>query len=48
VLYSHGESAGVWQGARLVPTTGLGHRAILRDPAVVGHAVTFLRGAGNR
>ena len=49
VPYSHGEEiAGAWQGARLVPTTGLGHRAILRDPAVVAHAVTFLRGAGER
>jgi pimeloyl-ACP methyl ester carboxylesterase len=29
--------------ARLVTTTGLGHRRILRDPAVVGKVVAFIR-----
>jgi pimeloyl-ACP methyl ester carboxylesterase len=39
------EIARAWPGARLVPTTGLGHRAILRDPAVVRRAVAFFQGA---
>ena len=39
------ELARAWPGARLVPTTGLGHRAILRDPVVVRRAVAFLQGA---
>jgi len=43
VPFSHGEAiAGAWPGARLVPTTGLGHRAILRDQAVIGESVRFL------
>jgi pimeloyl-ACP methyl ester carboxylesterase len=33
-----------WPGARLVTTTGLGHRRILRDERVVGQAVSFLKG----
>lgn len=33
-----------WRGARLVRTAGLGHRAIVRDPAVVRRAVEFLAG----
>lgn len=33
-----------WKGARLVPTTGLGHSRILRDPFVVNQAVAFLEG----
>jgi pimeloyl-ACP methyl ester carboxylesterase len=45
VSFSQGEEiARAWPGARLVPTTGLGHRAILRDPAVVRRAVAFLQG----
>jgi pimeloyl-ACP methyl ester carboxylesterase len=44
VPYLHAEEiAGSWPGARLLPTSGLGHRAILRDPAVVRAAVEFLR-----
>ncbi len=35
--------AAAWPGARLVETTGLGHRAIMRDPAVAAHVVEFLR-----
>ena len=30
-----------WPGARLVTTTGLGHRRILRDPEVIRRAVAF-------
>jgi pimeloyl-ACP methyl ester carboxylesterase len=45
VPYSHAkEIAQAWPGARLVSTTGLGHRAIMRDPAVVRRAVAFLQG----
>lgn len=36
--------AGLWPGARFVETKGLGHRRILRDPAVIEHAVSFLAG----
>jgi len=39
------EIAQAWSGARLVLTSGLGHRAILRDPAVVRRTVAFLQGA---
>lgn len=31
-----------WPAARLVPTPGLGHRRLLRDPAVVERAVGFV------
>jgi pimeloyl-ACP methyl ester carboxylesterase len=34
--------ARAWRGARFLPTRGLGHRLILRDPAVVADAVDFL------
>ena len=45
VPYRHAEEiAGAWTGARLVTTAGLGHRAILRDPAVVRQSVEFLLG----
>jgi len=37
--------AGSWLGAELVTTTGLGHRDIVKDPAVVARAVDFLRAA---
>jgi pimeloyl-ACP methyl ester carboxylesterase len=36
------EIASAWPGARLISTTGLGHRAILRDPVVVRRTVEFL------
>jgi pimeloyl-ACP methyl ester carboxylesterase len=36
--------ARTWKGARFVRTEGLGHRLILRDPAVVRDAVDFLEG----
>jgi hypothetical protein len=34
--------AEAWPGARLVTTTGLGHRRILRDEKVVAEAVAFV------
>jgi hypothetical protein len=44
VPFAHGEEiVGAWTGSRLESTSGLGHRALLRDPAVVGWAVEFLR-----
>ncbi|HUR94315.1 MAG TPA: alpha/beta fold hydrolase [Gemmatimonadales bacterium] len=49
VPYGQGvEIAAAWPGARLVGTNGLGHRAILRDPAVVGEAIAFLQAAAPR
>ncbi|MDQ0140672.1 pimeloyl-ACP methyl ester carboxylesterase [Cupriavidus necator] len=35
--------AGAWPGARLETTTGLGHRRILRDPAVIARIAAFIR-----
>jgi pimeloyl-ACP methyl ester carboxylesterase len=44
VSFAHGEEiAHAFPHGRLVATTGLGHRAILRDPEVVRQAVAFLR-----
>lgn len=44
VGFDHGEEiARAFPRGRLLATTGLGHRAILRDPAVVDAAVAFLR-----
>jgi pimeloyl-ACP methyl ester carboxylesterase len=44
VPFRHAEEiVRAWPRARLVATTGLGHRAILRDPAVVQATVEFLR-----
>jgi len=34
--------AAAWPGARLRVTTGLGHRRMLSDPAVVAEAIAFL------
>jgi len=49
VPYTHGqEIANAWPGAQLVATTGLGHRAILRDPDVVRRTVEFLRAGVSR
>ena len=43
VPYTHGEEiAAAWPGAELVTTSGLGHRAILRDREVVRRTVGFL------
>lgn len=36
--------ASAWPGARFLPTDGLGHRRILRDPAVVGEVASFVVG----
>jgi pimeloyl-ACP methyl ester carboxylesterase len=45
VPFTHGESiARAFPRGTLVATSGLGHRAILRDPEVVRRAVAFLRG----
>ena len=35
--------ARAWRGARFIETKGLGHRRILRDPAVVADAVDFIK-----
>ena len=44
VSFAHGEEiAHALPHARLVATSGLGHRAILRDPEVVRETVAFLR-----
>ena len=37
-----GEIAAAWPGARVLATEGLGHRTIVRDPAVVRATVRFL------
>jgi pimeloyl-ACP methyl ester carboxylesterase len=43
VPYDHGkEIAAAWPGAELMTTSGLGHRAVLRDPEVIQRTVTFL------
>jgi len=45
VPWSDGHAiATAWAGARLETTRGLGHQRILRDPAVVEHAVAFVAG----
>lgn len=47
VPIAHGEEiVGAWAGSRLERTSGLGHRALLRDPAVIGWSVEFLREGG--
>jgi pimeloyl-ACP methyl ester carboxylesterase len=44
VPFDHAERiVRAWPGSRLLPTTGLGHRAILRDPAVVRQVVEFMQ-----
>lgn len=44
VPYAHAqEIVRAWPDARLLTTTGLGHRAILRDPEVVRATVEFLQ-----
>jgi pimeloyl-ACP methyl ester carboxylesterase len=45
VPFDHGHAvASRWPGARLVETSGLGHRRILRDAGVVAQAVSFVAG----
>ncbi len=39
------ELARAWAGARFLATRGLGHGAMLRDPAVVRDAIDYLTGA---
>ena len=49
VPYAHGEEiAQAWPEAQLFTTTGLGHRAIIRDPEVVRRTVEFLRAGVDR
>jgi pimeloyl-ACP methyl ester carboxylesterase len=44
VPFAHGEEiVGAWSGSILESTSGLGHRALLREPAVIDRAVEFLR-----
>jgi pimeloyl-ACP methyl ester carboxylesterase len=46
VPYWHAEQlAGAWPGARLLPTSGLGHRRVLRDTRVIAEVVKFLKGS---
>ncbi|MDQ3209345.1 MAG: lysophospholipase [Gemmatimonadota bacterium] len=43
VPYAHGEEiAAAWPGAELLTTSGLGHRAVMRDPEVIRKTVAFL------
>jgi pimeloyl-ACP methyl ester carboxylesterase len=45
VAHASGEAlARAWSDARLVSTSGLGHRGVLRDPVVVRDAVDFVAG----
>jgi pimeloyl-ACP methyl ester carboxylesterase len=47
VPFAHGEEiVQAWVGSRLETTTGLGHRLLLRDPAVISLTVEFLREGG--
>src|SRR5690606_23386303 len=42
---AHGRAlAGAWPGARWLETAGLGHRRLLRDPAVVARVAGFIAG----
>jgi hypothetical protein len=44
VAYNHGERlAEAWPNARFIPTEGLGHRRILRDPGVIRAAVDLIQ-----
>jgi pimeloyl-ACP methyl ester carboxylesterase len=43
VPWENGDAiAGAWPGARLLTTTGLGHRRVLRDPDVLTRATAFI------
>jgi len=35
-------TARTWSGSRLITTTGLGHRSLLRDPTLIAQAVEFV------
>ena len=41
--FTHGAAvAAAWPGARLIETSGLGHRRLLRDEAVVAQVSSFI------
>ena len=43
VPFSHGEEiAKAWPGAEFMATSGLGHRAVMRDPEVIRRTIAFL------
>ncbi len=45
VPWAHGaEIANAWLGSRMLPADGLGHRRLLRDPAVLAQAMEFIAG----
>jgi len=47
VPFAHGEAlAAAWPGARLQPLANLGHKRMLREPAVLEEIVDFLREEG--
>ena len=56
VVHDHGDGdvpaeeavaiAEAWPGAELMLTEGLGHRAVMRDPAIIARAVEFLSRPG--
>jgi pimeloyl-ACP methyl ester carboxylesterase len=49
VPFTHGrEIADAWPGAILVPTSGLGHRGLARNPEVIRRSVLFLQGDAGR
>jgi pimeloyl-ACP methyl ester carboxylesterase len=49
VPWAHGESiAQAWSGSRLLRAEGLGHRRLLRDPAILAAATEFIAGLGAR
>ncbi|MDQ3224635.1 MAG: alpha/beta hydrolase, partial [Gemmatimonadota bacterium] len=37
------EVASAWPGAELLTTSGLGHRAVVRDPEVIRRTIDFLK-----
>jgi pimeloyl-ACP methyl ester carboxylesterase len=46
VPFTHGAAvAAAWPGARLVETSGLGHRRLLRDEAVIAQVASFIAAA---
>ena len=49
VPWAHGaEIANAWLGSRMVQADGLGHRRLLRDPAVLAGAMEFITGLAAR
>jgi pimeloyl-ACP methyl ester carboxylesterase len=41
------KTARAWTGSRLITTTGLGHRSLLRDPTLIEQAVEFVAASAN-